>query len=436
MSVTTEARVRGAGGPALPAWPVAVPVLGLPLWWVGGVLDVVWIPFAVVMAARLLQSRRALAPPPFGLWLLFCAWTAASAIMIDGPGDLLVFGYRLLLYLAGGVLFLYVYNARDLLRAPRVCALLTTWWVWTVAGGYLGLLLPELVVHTPMATLLPPGLLQNELVHQMVVRRTSQYNPDSYLQVAPRPSAPYLYTNNWGGAYSLLMPFVVARLVQLRRGVRFRLLLVLVPVSAVPAFLTLNRGMFLGLALAVTYGAVRALLLGRLRLVLGLLVAAGVGVALFFWLPVEERQDTRLGADSSSTSTGTRASLYEEALGLVARSPIFGHGGPQPASDPTSAPVGTQGQVWMLLVSHGLVATGCFVLWFVIVFVIVARRRDIVGLACSATLLVAVVELFYYGVLPYGLPLMMTAAALGMRGVDPPPTTDAARAASSMKENA
>ncbi len=92
--------------------------------------------------------------------------------------------------------------------------------------------------------------VNNDLVNHMVVRRLTQFNPDSFLQVAARPSAPYLFTNNWGNAYSLLLPFVIAYLFEVRGSRRFLWVALLVPVSAVPAFLTLNRGMFLGLGIA------------------------------------------------------------------------------------------------------------------------------------------------------------------------------------------
>src|SRR5690606_15303661 len=82
--------------------------------------------------------------------------------------------------------------------------------------------------------------------------------------------------------------------------------------------------------------------------------------------------------------------------------------------------VGTQGQFWMILVSHGVGAVLCFVAWFVIAFLHSVRRKDLVGLVANTVLLVAVMELLYYGSLPYGLPILMTAAA---RATRPPELT-------------
>ncbi|NPC97960.1 O-antigen ligase [Nocardioides sp. zg-DK7169] len=407
----------------LPAWPVVVLFAGLPLWWVSGVLDLVWVPAAVVMAMLLGRADTVRAPRGLGVWLLFLAWCAASAIMVTTASDLLGFAYRLALYLAGTVLLVYVYNARHRLTDRVVCGCLTLWWVYTVVGGYLGLLMPAAVLRTPLARLLPDSLLGNELVSHMVVRRLSQFNPDSFLQVAPRPSAPFLYTNNWGNVYSLLLPFVIVHLWQVRGERRFWLLLAVLPASAVPALLTLNRGMFLGVGLAAAYVGLRALLARHLPTI-AVLVALGVGaVALFHALPVEERQGDRLST-SATTSTDDRAALYVQALELVPESPLFGHGTPVPTLGEAGVPVGTQGQVWMVLVSHGPVATVCFLGWFALAFLGTVRRRDPVGLACSTALLVGSVELFFYGALPYGLPLLMLAAALGLRGADAAPPPD------------
>jgi hypothetical protein len=76
--------------------------------------------------------------------------------------------------------------------------------------------------------------------------------------------------------------------------------------------------------------------------------------------------------------------------------------------------VGTQGQFWMVLVSHGIGGTVCFVGWFFIATALSLRRTDPVGLASNTVLVVGSVELFYYGALPYGLPVLMTAAALAL----------------------
>lgn len=408
----------------LPSWPFTMLFAGFPVWWALGLVDVVWIPMAGVMALLLASRGTVRVPQGIGWWIMFLLWSATSVVMIGRGTELLTFGYRWLLYLAAGVLFVYVFNARSRLTTRFVTGCLTVWFAVTAAGGYLGLAFPNAVLRTPLSMVLPSNLLNNDLVNHMVVRRMAQYNPDSFLQVAPRPSAPFLYTNNWGNVYSLLLPFVVAYLLEVRGTRRFWIVVALLPISAVPALLTLNRGMFIGVGLAALYVAVRALLVGNWRLCAAVVALGLFAVALFQVLPVGERLGGRLSDRAESTSNDTRASLYEQSIDRVSESPVFGFGVPQEGTNPDAAPVGTQGQVWMLLVSHGPVATGCWVVFFLIGLRRAYPRRDHTGMACGTVLLVGTVEMVYYGFVPYGLPIMMVAAAVGMRGVDRPADAD------------
>ena len=107
--------------------------------------------------------------------------------------------------------------------------------------------------------------------------------------------------------------------------------------------------------------------------------------------------------------------MYLQAIQSVPSSPVFGHGTPLQGTNPAAPPVGTQGQVWIYLVSHGPVALAAALTWLVMVIVQTRRRRDAVGLAAHTAVLVGTLELFYYGAIPYGLPLLMVAAALALR---------------------
>lgn len=404
---------------ALPRWPLSVAFVGFPVFWALGFVDVLWIPIGLIMGLYLAQARGVRVPRGFGLFLVFLVWSAFSVVTLSGgAGALMGFGYRWLIYAGCAAILVYVYNARAQLSMRFVSGCLTCLWITTFVGGYLGLLFPKAVIRTPLSYLLSDSLLNNDLVNHMVVRRLAQFNPDSFLQVAARPSAPYLYTNNWGNAYSLLLPFVIAYLFEVRGSRRFLWVALLVPVSAVPAFLTLNRGMFLGLGIAMVYCAIRLAMMGNLRGIAAVAALAVVGFALFTTLPVEQRLGNRLSDNAQSTSNDTRASLYAQSLALVPASPIFGYGAPVKGENPQAAPVGTQGQVWLLLVSHGPGATLCFVGFFVVSFGRTWRRTDPAGLVCSTVLLVGTIELAYYGVVPNGLPIMMVAAALALRGPD------------------
>lgn len=423
-SVQRPDRERLGATAELPRWPFALIFLGYPMWWLAGLSDLIWIGVGGVMFLYLVRFRSVRVPKGFSVWVLFLLWMTCSSIAIDSPERMLGFVYRLLLYLALTVIFVYVYNAKAHLKAQYILGCLTVFWAVVVVGGYLGLLFPSVVIHTPLSYVLPQSLMRNELVNQMAIRRLTQFNPTAWNYIDPRPSAPFLYTNNWGAAYSLLLPLVVGYLWHVRRSRRFWLVLAAIPVSFIPAFLTLNRGMFLGLGIALLYAAMRMALAGN-RKGLGALLGMGILVAIIVQvLPVTERLQNRLGV---SSTTEDRESLYVEALNATLKSPIFGFGAPRPSVTIGAPSVGTQGQIWMVLYSHGFLAAAFFLLTFVVMFFYTLRLSDPVGLACNTVLLVSIVEVFYYGMLASGLALMLIAGSIGLqkaaalkRGLRPP----------------
>ncbi len=400
-------------GPSLPRWPFTLAFAGLPVWWLLGVLDFVWIPMGIAMAFYMARAKHVYSPRWFGIWLLFLVWAALSISQLSGLGSVLVFGYRYAIYLACTVLLLYLFNNRTSLSDRYVTGVLTIWWLTTVVLGYVAMAFPTGTIRTPMSYLLPRSLMSNPWIAGMVIRSLNQYNPDSYFDLEPRPSAPYLYTNNWGNVYSLLIPFVVVYLMQVRGTKRFWILLAALVLSVVPAVATLNRGMFVGLGLAALYVVFRMALLGNLKVVVGGLVGLALGVGA---LQVSDTGDA-LGARLESGSTEDRATLYILAIEAAKDSPILGYGRTLDTSETnTRDPVGTQGQFWVVLISHGVGAVVAFVGWFAAAFLMSLYRRDPVGLVANTVLLVSIVELSYYGVVPYGLPLMMVASALALRG--------------------
>lgn len=396
----------------LPRWPFAAMFALFPVWWLLGLGEAAWIVLAAVMLVCLLWRGRIRMPRGFAIWLLFLVWMAVSVIEIDTPDRLLGFVYRALLYLTVTVIFLYVYNAHDSLSPRYVMGVLTVFWLIVIAGGYVGIFFPVLTVQTPLGLVMPPSIASNDLVQDMVVRRVSQYNPEGWAKLDPRPSAPFLYTNGWGNAYSMLSPIVVAYLVEVRRERRFWWLLAAIPVSLVPAFLTLNRGMFLGLGLALVYVAVRLFMRGNVRALLGLTGLAIVVVVSFATLPIAERLTHRVEA---SPSTSDRANLYEETFERTLEAPVFGYGAPRPSETAGAPSAGTQGQLWMVLFSHGFPGAALFMGWLVWAYIRSIRERDPASLALNAVLLVVVVESLYYGIMTAGLAIAMIAAALAMR---------------------
>lgn len=405
---TARSRVGGE----LPRWPFSAMFVLFPIWWVLGPGDMAWIPFGAIMALYLWQRGGIEVPRSFALWLAFLLLMSVSVIGIDSPGRLIGFVYRAAQYATFTTVFVYVYNARERLSMRYVLGVLTVFWGWTVLGGYASIAFPLFSFDTLLSYVLPQGLLSNELVGEMATRRLTQYEPGGWLDLDPRPSAPFLYTNAWGNVYSMLLPVAFCYLRMVSGTRRFMLLLVAIPLSLVPAFLTLNRGMFLGMGVALAFIAMMALLGSQRRLFVALLavlvLVAGGAVAFDVDGRVEHRTE-------ASATTENRANLYEETFERTLDSPLFGYGAPRPSDVEGVPSVGTQGQVWTVMFSHGFPALIFFLAWLGWTFLATLQTRDPLRIALTSVLLVILVEAAYYGVATNGLILSMTVAALLMR---------------------
>lgn len=405
------------GHHSLPAWPLAAGFAGYPLWWVLGIGDLIWPVLALIMVGYLAGRGRPAVQLPrgFGLWLLFLLWMGLSVVQIDTFGRLLGFGFRGLLYLSATVIFVYVYNARERISRHYVSHLASIFLAVMTIGGFLGVAYPLLSLRTPLAYILPRWISENDFVQEMVIRRVTQFNPDAWAPGFPRPSAPFVYTNGWGYAYAVILPIVVAYAIESRNHRRLRWLVPTIVLSTIPAFLTLNRGMFLGLGVALIYLVARAVVDRNAKVVTAVLVCGVVGGLLFTVLPIGERLNQRL--DTSST-TEDRYGLYVEALERTAESPIIGFGAPRPSETAGAPAVGTQGQLWTVIFSHGYGAAIPFWGWYLVVLRRAWRLRDPVGLTMGAAVLSTAVTTIFYGILNTGIMIIFMVCGAIMQPTD------------------
>lgn len=396
----------------LPRWPFSAMFALYPLWWTLGFGGTIWIPLAACMLVLMTRRGGILVPRGVGIWFVFLALMCISVTGIDSPDRLIGFTYRALQYISITIVFVYVYNARERLTLRYVLGIMTLFWVFAVVGGFASVFFPLFSFQTPLGYVLPKGLQANEVVGEMVVRRLTQHNPDSWFALDPRPSAPFLYTNQWGNVYSLTLPMVLAYLQQLRRGPRFWLVVLAVLLSFVPALLTLNRGMFIGLGVAACYLLVRFAASGHLRSVMLILGVGATALLAGSLLNVDSKLDERV---ETSSSTDDRAQLYRETIDRTLESPFFGYGAPRPSITEGLPSVGTQGHVWTVMFSYGIPALVIFLLALVWLVLATRRVQDTTGLLLHTVQVVLLVEVFYYGVLPNGLILTFPAAALILR---------------------
>ena len=386
---------RVTGGENLPAWPILVMLWGFPVMWLVGMTVV---PAAVtmtgVMVAFLARQRDVPVVPGLGAFLAFAMWVLASGVMLDSMPRALGFAYRFAIILFALVAFVYAVSARRHLTLRSVVNALTFVWVFTIAGGILGMLFPDARLSTPVGLALPSSLTSNEYVRDLFFPPLAEVqHPWGSPFVFVRPSAPFPYANSWGVAVLVLTPVAVAAFL-LARTWFTRLGLIAAAVALVPpAMATSNRGMFAGLCLAVTYIVVRLAVRNLAGPVLGL---GALGLSAVLFMVSRGLLDHIAARQQYGQSDGARFSLYVETIQRTLEHPLLGHGAPRP-SYVQELSVGTQGYVWTLMFSHGFVGLALFLLFLWGTTLRTWRAPTDVELVLHSVLVVISVAVLVYG---------------------------------------
>ena len=396
-------------------WPLVVLFVAFPVWWLLGVSAFTWIILPIPMLASLIWRRRARVPVAFVLWFAFTSWVLLSGLQLESGTKIVTFSYRLALYAAAGVLFVYTYNLpRSTVLDTKILRILTAFWMIVVAGGYAGILVGAHTFTPPIDGLLPGSLRNQEFVQELV--RPVFAEVQGFLGYPiPRPAAPFTYSNYWGGNIAVLTPVAIAAAIAAGRGARRKLIIAVLIASVVPMVFSLNRGMFISLSIGVLYVALRLALRGRLAALGSLLGIAVVVVLILVATPLGHL----IAASFSSThghSNSTRLSVSQQAIAGARQSPVFGYGEPQALPGQSGLPpIGTQGQLWMVLYSNGFPAAVFFVGFFLAVLWQTRRARGMAGLWLHTVPLVALPQITVYGWLPVELQVVMVASALAYR---------------------
>lgn len=406
-----------AARPRLPVtWPLGVLFALFPVWWALGVSAFIWIIVAIPVLASLIWRRQGRVPVAFILWLAFTSWVLLSGLQLHSGTKIVTFSYRLALYAAAGVLFVYIYNLpRSRSLDTKILRILTVFWMIVVVGGYVAILVGSHTFTAPFELLLPHGLRSQpfvrELVHPVFVDTRASQRGFPF----PRPAAPFVYSNYWGGNVAVLTPVAIAAAIAAGRGTRRTVIVCLLVAQIVPMVFSLNRGMFLSLGFGIFYVALRLALRGRVTSLISLLGAVALVIVILVVTPLGHL----IAASFTSThghSNATRLSASQQALAGARQSPIFGHGEPTPVTGQgQQPPIGTQGQLWMVLYSNGVPATIFFIGFFGAVLWQTRRARGMAGLWLHTAPLVALPQIVVYGWLPVELQVVMVTSALAYR---------------------
>jgi O-antigen ligase len=406
-------RVRARRRRLPEGWAIYALFYGYPVWYLLGLQAFIWPIIALPITFHLIRRRRLVVPRSFGVYLLFLAWMLVSSLQLSSGKQILSFCYRGALYLSAAVLLVYVMNL-DPRRFPtrRLAHALTFFWFLVVLGGFLALLLPHVRFTSPFGLLLPNALLRNQFIASLV--QLNFADPSTLLGYAiARPVVPFNYTNEWGANLAIVTPFAIYGL-RFVRHIAWRLAIIATLVmSLAPIILSINRGLWISLAVGILYVAGRLAARGNVKIFAATLAVIVVGAAGVVFTPLGHVVLDRV----AHPNTEGRAYLYEQATESALASPIVGHGAPLPSQETgiaLGASVGTHGQLWTILVSQGFPGVLLFLGFFLLAF-FATWRVTAWGLWAHAPILIALSQFVVYNWLPVQIHLVVMAIALSWR---------------------
>jgi hypothetical protein len=389
---------------------------------------------AVPMAWHLVRRRPVLTPPGFGLWMLFLGWVLVSTVMLSAnpPGTvpstasarLISVGFNVAGYAAATIILLYAGNLseREFPRR-RLVRQLGFFFLIVLGGGLLGTFAPTFQFTSLVEKMLPTRVAQDVFVKSLVHPAAAQLQ-DVLGFTSPRPSAPFGYTNTWGNCLALLLGwFVISWVLHVSAGRRI-LGLIALAATAVPIVYSLNRGLWIGIVLMVAIIAVRWALRGRMMLLGGVLVGALIVGIVLIQSPLGTLVQQRL---DNGKSNDIRTFTTNRTLDVLTYSPVIGFGSTRAAlgsansiaigqdlqcpkcGNPT---LGSNGQLWLLLIAQGVGGTLLYVGFFLRSMWVYRRDRSPIGDAGMLAIALPLFFMFVYNALTMPLVISFLSIAL------------------------
>ncbi len=435
------------------AWPLWALLVPFPLWWAMGLGSFMFILLAIPMAVTLVRRRGSLRfPRGWILWALFLLWALLSLLMYaknpatTHAGSLvgrMVSTVVLLSNYAGAtvtMLFVGNLNANELpvLRAARWLGAL---FLTTVAGGFLGTFLSHLAFTSPvelLVRLLTQGLFNrgiasslradpyiSALIHPAAAQLQSVLGTEG-----GRAAAPFAYTNFWANSLSLLLIWFICAWGINTSPLRKVVCGVCVALATIPVIYSLNRGLWLGIAISVLWVAVRLFLHGRVAALLSVLIAVSLGGLIFLVSPLHSTLNARLDHPQSNS---IRSYLMYQSIHGAEQSPLIGWGGTRKTDGSAQSitvgkspdcrqcgdfTIGSTGQLWSVLFYQGFVGAGLFFGFFAAAVWTYRRDRSPVGQSGVLVVALTFVYMLFYVSVPAPLTITMISVGLLWRSDD------------------
>jgi hypothetical protein len=391
----------------------------LPVWWLAGLSFFQWplivLPFVYPLVKL---GRRVRMPRRFGLWFLFIAWTLVSATQLHSGSRALAFVWRDSFYVASVILFLVIYNTPERRLPARLFVnAMAAFWVAVVAGGWIGVVLPNLQFNSPAMHIFPHSMLHNQYFYAHTHLQFAQVQHFLGFKEG-RPQALFPYTNAWGSTFAIMTPFAIGAIGAARSLAWRRLLQLTLVSSIVPGIFCLDRGMWLSLSVGMVYAFFRLAARHERRMAIQIVVIAAIAIAVIAISPLGGLVSGRF---SHKTGDSSRIARDVAAQSLITSNPLTGYGAPNQNTTltHTSKSVGTESEIFLLLYSHGVPGLFFAATWLAYTIFRTAKRREgdtRLLFWVHTALLVACVQAPYYEITER-MPFMFAAAALLYRRI-------------------
>ncbi|HEX3823808.1 MAG TPA: hypothetical protein VHV79_05020 [Mycobacteriales bacterium] len=430
-----------------PGWPLWGALVLYPLWWALGLGAFEFILFAIPMSWMLLKHRPIKLPPGIWIWVAFLIWNVVSLVMLPAhaPGTLdgslsgraLSLALRMIQLATATVFLLYIVNlTKEELPPRRILKWMSVLFLVTVAGGLLALAKPHFEFTSPMELLLPHHIATNTYVNTLVHPAAAQVQ-DVLGFEAPRPAAPWGYTNLWGNNLSLLLIWFCVYMWEpkvLRSHVRLALVLL---VALIPVVYSLNRGLWFGVIASIAFIILRLARRGDVRATLITVSAIAVGAILFLATPLNHVVEQRA---SHGRSNSIRAFVDDASFRGAVDSPLIGWGDSRKvigssqsiAVGPSEAcplcggvNVGSAGEIWLVMFSQGLLGAAMYAGFFAVAWWRLRFDTSLIGAGARLITILTVFYTFFYNNLPTGLMISMLSIGIASRNLLPPAPTPA-----------
>lgn len=382
-------------------WPLWGFTAGMPVAYAFGLHGFVWSLPAIVFGLRIIADRTTRFPRSSIPMVAFVGWILLSATVLSSGHGLALYGYRWTLFAGALASMVWLVNVpEDVVSSDRIVDWLAALWISLVVFGYLGIALPNFSMHSPFQMALG-SLGRSGFVSEITSWRFAE--TQAFLGFPlPRPAAPFGATNGWGAAMGILTPFFIRSWIIYADRRRRRWGYVIGLVGVYPVLISVNRGLWISLAVALIYFTARKALRGQggpFLVLVGVLLAVTV---LLVATPAGNLVQERLNNAGTTRSNDSRSDLYHLAYQGAKESPLVGHGTPEraPGTPTTLPPVGTHGMIWYLMYVHGFVGLGLFIAWLGVEALRSGRVRNPKTWWTHLSLVIALVEVPFYGLLP------------------------------------